>query len=60
VAAFLDNPDLREAAGRKARAYAERTFSLDKVTEKFLNIMSTSNIVFAPNTHLAKSAVNVH
>jgi len=47
VAEFLDNPDLREAAGRQARSYAERTFSLDKVTEKFLNIMSKSNIDFS-------------
>jgi colanic acid biosynthesis glycosyl transferase WcaI len=44
VAKFLNNAPAREAAGRRARLYAEQTFGLEQVSQKFLNIISSSNI----------------
>lgn len=44
VAGFLNDPAGRAEAGRAARAYAEYTFRLELVTEKFLNIIARSNI----------------
>jgi glycosyltransferase involved in cell wall biosynthesis len=61
VAAFLNNGPARQAAGRRARFYAEQTFGLDLVTQKFLNIISSSNIPLGSNprwtkVHAGKSA----
>jgi colanic acid biosynthesis glycosyl transferase WcaI len=50
VAEFLNNAPSREAAGRRARRYAEETFGLEQVTQKFLNIVSSSNIYLGPDS----------
>jgi colanic acid biosynthesis glycosyl transferase WcaI len=46
VAAFLDNAPARAAAGNRARAYAEQAFGLERVTRKFLSIITSSNVPF--------------
>ena len=61
VANLLNDRAEREATGRRARAYDERTFGLDSVTSRFLKIISSSNIscgfdtapFVAPKTHSA-------
>ena len=64
VSEFLHNSPYRESTGRAARVYAEQTFSLERVTRRFLNIVSSSKISFASSPGLteepaAKSAVAV-
>jgi colanic acid biosynthesis glycosyl transferase WcaI len=44
VAEFLCNDEERQAAGRRARLYAEQTFSLKTVTDAFLTIISNSDL----------------
>jgi colanic acid biosynthesis glycosyl transferase WcaI len=46
VVGFLNDEGSRELAGRRARVYAEQTFGLDQVTQKFLAIFSRTNSSF--------------
>jgi len=58
VAGYLRNRNLRETAGQNARHYAEQTFSLERVTDKFLRILSDSNVPLVANpVYKAKTAV---
>jgi glycosyltransferase involved in cell wall biosynthesis len=63
VAEFIDNPEKRQTAGRNARSYAEHTFDLERVTRRFLDILSLCNIPlpseFAPRKDLRAASVPV-
>lgn len=48
VTRFIDNPESRAHAGSAARAYAERTFSLDFIVPKFLHILRSAGISINP------------
>jgi len=56
VLALLDDPDLRSRMGVAARKHAERTFSLDNVVPKFLDILRRAG---APVHTALKPAVAV-
>jgi len=44
VTRLIDNQELRNQAGQSARAYAERTFSLDNVVPRFLQILRSAGV----------------
>ena len=44
VTRLLDDDKFRQRAGLSARQYAERTFSLDLVVPKFLNVLQNSGV----------------
>ena len=39
---MIDSPEVREAAGRAARQYAERTFDIEQIAQKFLAVLQSS------------------
>jgi glycosyltransferase involved in cell wall biosynthesis len=43
VETLLNDPDLRLQLGRSARAYAEKTFAIENVIQRFLEILSRTN-----------------
>lgn len=43
VETLLENETLRAAAGRSARAYAEMTFGIDKISARFMDIVQRAN-----------------
>jgi colanic acid biosynthesis glycosyl transferase WcaI len=48
VHALLDDPARRVAEGRSARAYAQRTFGLDRVVSRFIDILARANVILEP------------
>jgi colanic acid biosynthesis glycosyl transferase WcaI len=50
VHALLDDPARRVAEGRSARVYAQRTFGLDRVVSRFLDILARANVILEPSS----------